>query len=400
MKGSNTEAVKKENGRNILNTIYMYGPISRIEIAQRLGLTPPTITGYVSQFLAKGLIEESDKSQQADGQMGRHRTDLDIVPSSSHVIGIDVGPHSTYMALTDLRGNVLIKKRFSIAPADYGAAVKYMAQGAQQMINECNLRNRDISGIGIGIPGSVQRDFRTLEFSSIYSWRCAPLAEDMEKLLGIRTIILNNARARSIALEMFSDIDITDVYTYIYSSKGIASPCVVGSHELIPYHVSPGEIGHITLNREGHLFEHVAGDAAIMERCMALVEKGEAPILSSLIDSEKGIMIGDVTEAQRRGESRVCDIVDEACCYLGIALANLANVFDPPLIIIDAGIMSLEKNRETLLYHAKKNLYSMNREDLRFEFVDPDVMRTACGAAGFAVKMFVLMEAGASIIKI
>ena len=44
-KGSNHQMLKQKNSHLIRKFIYQNSPISRVEVAQELGLTTPTITG-------------------------------------------------------------------------------------------------------------------------------------------------------------------------------------------------------------------------------------------------------------------------------------------------------------------------------------------------------------------
>ena len=56
--GNNLSRVKVSNQAAIKRIVYLYGPITRLEVANRLGLTLPTITTNVSSMIKSGLIEE------------------------------------------------------------------------------------------------------------------------------------------------------------------------------------------------------------------------------------------------------------------------------------------------------------------------------------------------------
>ena len=50
-KGSNHQLLKRNNANLIKKYIYQHSPISRVEVAQALSLTTPTITGMVTPLL-------------------------------------------------------------------------------------------------------------------------------------------------------------------------------------------------------------------------------------------------------------------------------------------------------------------------------------------------------------
>ena len=55
-KGSNHQLLKQNNYNLIKKYIYRNSPISRVEIAQQLGLTTATITGMVNPMIGSGLL--------------------------------------------------------------------------------------------------------------------------------------------------------------------------------------------------------------------------------------------------------------------------------------------------------------------------------------------------------
>ena len=57
-KGGNQQLLKQKNSQLIQTYIYKHSPVSRVEIAQELHLTTPTLTGMVNPLIAKGLLRE------------------------------------------------------------------------------------------------------------------------------------------------------------------------------------------------------------------------------------------------------------------------------------------------------------------------------------------------------
>ncbi len=69
--GANPSRVKAANQAAILKTIYHCAPIKRSEIAQRLGLTLPTITTNINSMMARGIVRETGSAQQEGQMIGR-----------------------------------------------------------------------------------------------------------------------------------------------------------------------------------------------------------------------------------------------------------------------------------------------------------------------------------------
>jgi predicted transcriptional regulator len=66
-KGSNHQLLKRNNYNLIKKYIYRHSPISRVEVAQALSLTTPTITGMVTPLLNRGLLREVEAKIRAAG---------------------------------------------------------------------------------------------------------------------------------------------------------------------------------------------------------------------------------------------------------------------------------------------------------------------------------------------
>ena len=90
VRGNNLPRVKISNQSSILRMIYHCGPIKRAEIAERLGLTLPTITTNINSMIADGIVMETGCAGELSGGLGRKARLVDIVPEARHFIGVEV----------------------------------------------------------------------------------------------------------------------------------------------------------------------------------------------------------------------------------------------------------------------------------------------------------------------
>ena len=80
-KGSNHQLLKQNNHTLIKKHIYRNSPISRVEIAQQLGLTTATITGMVNPMISAGFLRETTApSEETKGAMPEHLLKKNDIP--------------------------------------------------------------------------------------------------------------------------------------------------------------------------------------------------------------------------------------------------------------------------------------------------------------------------------
>ena len=154
-KGSNHQLLKQKNHSLLKKHIYRYSPISRVEIAQQLGLTTAAITGMVSPLLASGLLRETVTPTEQTKGAGRPRTMLEFVPDVYYVCGIDVGVYRTSYVLTDICGNVIAVRDANQRLGEYQTTLERMAREIPDFLAETGVSKEKILGVGICLPGMI-----------------------------------------------------------------------------------------------------------------------------------------------------------------------------------------------------------------------------------------------------
>lgn len=125
--GKNLAKIKQQNLESIKATLYRYAPLSRAEIAERLELTPPTITNIVAELIQQGVVQELPASASTVSHgVGRKPINIDLVPGSRLALGLSLGRDYTHYCITDLRGGIRAQGSFDLMPEDYDAMVRQL----------------------------------------------------------------------------------------------------------------------------------------------------------------------------------------------------------------------------------------------------------------------------------
>ena len=404
--GNNLEKVKTQNTESIKEVIYKYGPISRAEIAEMLRLTPPTITTNVAELIQCGLVREcaadaAGGTRRSEHTLGRKRIFIDFVPDAAYTVGVESGVYGTLACLVDIRGNVVNQISMAGVHRDYEAAMDAVADSVKTLLEKSDIPGEKIVGMGIGLPGFVDGHSGTLRYGAMYKWKDKPVAQDISRRTGLACRVENNARCRALGEELFSQKLRPETFAYFLISRGLACPLVIRSRLHAGEMAGAGEVGHMVVDRFGPTcptcgnrgcLEAVSGETAIRNRCIQALKAGIPTILRDICADPADPQMGEILMAQRSGDRIISAIMEDAISYLGVGLANVINLINPPLVIVDGYIMEPEENQALLVDETRKNIFSLNETEVDIEFVPFDKFRAAKGAAALAVKKFVIQE--------
>src|SRR6478736_3704506 len=91
------------------------GGISRLELAERTGLTPQAVSKITARLRAEGLAAEAGRLASTGG---KPRTVLRLVPDAGYAVGLHLDRDELTAVLVDLSGAVAASRT---APLDLGA---------------------------------------------------------------------------------------------------------------------------------------------------------------------------------------------------------------------------------------------------------------------------------------
>lgn len=338
--GKNQITAKHENVSLIKSLIYSDGPISRAQIAAKLGLTPPTITNIIGEMIEQGLVEEirEDAAKNA-GKAGRHPIMVDFIARSVYALGISLGRDKTHYCITDLRGNPVMQGEMEVMPDGFAKMMDRLygiIESVRRNFPECWEK---LAGIGIAVPAIVDAHIGVIKQidQERVSWKDQPLAQLLQGKYGLPVRVENNVRARTYMISLFRP-EITagyNTYCLCYASWGIACPMIVKNKSIRGEGGAAGELGHIVMDPEtGATLEEYASLKSVLQKCRKLMEEGKAPVLSAICSDPASLTIEQIGEAQKQGDEEVRRVMETAMRYIGISLSSIVSFINPELIIL------------------------------------------------------------------
>lgn len=351
--GSNIINVKAHNMQAILLSLLSADsaddgqPLSRIQLAHKTNLSSTTITNLVAELIEQGIVSE-DKNPREDELLrpvGRPRTGLRLIPNARYVVGVHIGVGLYRVAVMNLRAEMVCSKfvNFPIEASPFGV-LGGISRDIQELLASCGMERSLILGVGVGASGLVDTLNGVNILAPNLDWHHIPIRETLQNQVGLPVVVENNVRAMALGEAYFGSGREAQSLAFVYGRTGVGAGLVVEHQVFRGSSTGAGEIGHMILAPENGEFcrcgnrgclETLVSEAVLLKKAQHAAEARPESLLASLLaQTNDEPAIEKVFQAARQGDSAAIEIVESAGYYLGIALANLVNIFNPELILL------------------------------------------------------------------
>lgn len=265
-----------------------------------------------------------------------------------YVIGLDLGGTNSVFGIVDSRGE--IKATTAIKTQGFETAEAYVAAAvdALQIIIDQVGGIEKIKAMGIGAPNANYYN-GTIEKAPNISWGkgIVPLAGMFSDALGIPVAMTNDANAAAIGEMAYGVARGMKNFIVITLGTGVGSGIVVNGQLLYGHDGFAGELGHVTMVREGGrtcgcgrtgCLETYCSATGVARTAREILAMSEAPSLLRELDPEK-ITSLDVSIAAEKGDRLANEIFQFTGKMLGEACADFAAFSSPEAFIFFGGLV-------------------------------------------------------------
>jgi predicted NBD/HSP70 family sugar kinase len=317
----------------VLAVLARQGPLSRAEVAERLGLSPATVTSITRRLLADGMVAEGGPRTPPTG---RPSIPLALVPESAHALGVQVAREHVTGVLTRLDATVVrgFRQAFDPTAAD---AVGRLTELIRAEIDDAARQGLPLLGVGVAVPGVVEPETGTLRMSVRLGWTGLPLAATLRDALGVPVLVDNDISAVTATERLYGPgADCAD-FLLVAIGQGIGLGMVLDGAPYRGADGAAGEFGHLPILADGPVCS--CGNRGCLETQVStesLVRRA----------AERGILAPDAELhelglAAERGSRAAAGLLAEAGELLGRALAGAVNLLGPRLVIVIGEIAPL-----------------------------------------------------------
>jgi N-acetylglucosamine repressor len=328
-----TRSTPREVNRQIVhNLIREHQPISRAELARQMNVRRASLTGIVRDLLLTGDIVETGTAAAA---RGRRPTLLRVRTHGRFAIAVDVRSVRTSVALVDFGGEVLARESFD-TPSEPREMAERLAVTIEGILNAraADDGGESCHGIGIVVPGMVDRRSGLVLYAPRLGWRNVPLRDVIAERTGLPVYVESAPIACALARLWSFDGKTRSVnnFAYVSISDGVGVGIVNRGEVLRGENHTAGELGHVSIDPNGPVcacgkrgcWEAFASNSATVARYMGGMGRmhGKAPTIEEIVRRAKV------------QEQPAIDAIVETGHYIGRGLAAVVSVFNPKRIYI------------------------------------------------------------------
>jgi glucokinase-like ROK family protein len=376
-----------------MNTLRLHAPISRARIANLTGLNKSTVSNIVNVLIDDGLVSENE---QDSSRIGRPSINLGLRPDGGAVIGLEIGVDFINIVLTNFAAETLWETVVETSPTQSQTSIINQAEKLiDQALSLTEERHLRPLGVGIGLPGLVNRLRGELIVAPNMNWRNVPLRLMLNQRFRLPIYIENEANLAALGEYYFGVARGFDNFIYLSSGIGLGGGILIDGKIFRGRHGYAGEIGHIQRDPQGEkcscgrigCWETQVGPRAVLRRVRKELQVHSDQILFDACQGDFSHLTFDmVVNFGLQGDSICRQAIEDVARYLGEGIADLANIFDPDLVVIGGGFI---QGKDILQPIIEKTVFSgalqPSADSLRIVFSERGVDACAMGAVAIVL---------------
>ena len=310
--------------------------------------------------------------------------------SSRETIGVDLGGTKMQVGVVDSERQILYEGKESST----GLSEDGLVEELGRELAEAKTARPEVLAAGLGIPATIDHDRGVAIQAVNLDITDVPLRDVMRERIGLPVFLDNDANAAAFAEHLFGAGRGAKNMVMLTIGTGIGGGLILGGEIYRGSTGGAGELGHIVIVEDGlpcqgncpnhGCVETYASGTALAREGKAAAEREPDSALGKAL-AEGPIAGRTVTDLAIEGDPLAREVVAQAGRHLGVAMASLANIFDPDVIVIGGGVSAVGDLMVDPARHELRSraLSPMNRTEVKLAELGPDA--GMIGAAAMAL---------------
>ena len=270
-----------------------------------------------------------------------------------YIVGVDIGGTNVVVGTVSEDGSTIHGIRTEPTHGEEGpkgvmARITGLVEDSiAATLRATGLARDAVVGVGVGAPGPLDRSRGVVLLTPNLGWRDLPVRDLVSEAVGLPTTLDNDANCAVYGEWWVGAAKGARYVVGLTIGTGIGGGIVIDGRIYHGASDIAGEIGHTTIDSTGRLckcgnygcVEAYASGPAIAARAVEGITAGVETRLPEFVAGDLDrITAQTVYEAARHEDDFSLELVRETAKFLGAAVANLVNIFNPDVIVLVGGV--------------------------------------------------------------
>lgn len=239
-----------------------------------------------------------------------------------------------------------------------------IAVAVEMAVKDAGISMDEVSSVGVGTPGSVNKSNGYIEFANNLAFDQVPAKEMLEARIGKPVYLDNDANCAALGEAIAGAGKGVGNFVAVTLGTGVGSGIIVDGKIVCGVNYAGGEMGHTVImfngkqcncGRKGCWEQYASATALISQTKEAMLANKDSKmwqLTNGNVDNASGRTAFD---AMRLGDESAQKVVDDYIAYVAVGVINIINTFQPEFVCIGGGV---SHEGETLLAPLRKHVES------------------------------------------
>jgi predicted NBD/HSP70 family sugar kinase len=371
--GASPRLLRRLSAARVLDALRDGAPMRVSDLVARTQLSRPTVDAVADELIRLGWLAEVGEAPGTRPTRGRPARRLAFRADAGHVVGMDIGEHSVRVVVADLRGDEVARRERALEhPGDGAEKLTLVRRTAASALRAAGLGRQEVLAAAVGCTGGIDASTGRVLFSTAFpGLPDLNLRAALRRTLGRTVLVENDCNLAALGERWRGAAQGVDDVVCVLAGERMGAGIVV-SGRLVRGHAGlAGEMpflgAYASLNGAEGIGYAVRQAGAREVAAQGPTRTGLPPgatLWARTGGDPARVDAGAVFEAARAGDPLAAGVIDAALDGPGRAIAVLALVLNPELVVLGGGVA---RARDLLLEPLRRRLADMVRLPPRLE---------------------------------
>lgn len=270
-------------------------------------------------------------------------------------VGVDLGGTNIVAGVIDDDCRIIGRyKTKTNVPRSAESIFDDIAMCVKNAVNDAGLIMDDFNTVGIGTPGSVNKEKGIIEYANnLYFEKVEAVKLLSKSLPGKKVYLENDANCAALGEAIAGAGKGKNSFVAITLGTGVGSGYILNKKLVTGCNDAGGEFGHIVINFDGEdctcgrkgCWEAYASATALVRQTKRAMQENKDSYMWKLCDGNIENASGRTAfDAMRAGDESGKKVVERYIDYIAIGTINVINALQPELICFGGGVSNEGEN--------------------------------------------------------